>query len=62
MKNQLGRAILMLAALMVVSGCSSLHQSVSPNAWSQTAAKEERQQQLNTAPPGEWFSSMPGRQ
>jgi len=44
----------LLAAWVVVAGCSALQKSVSENSWSQTAAKEERQQQLSTAPPAEW--------
>ncbi len=54
MKHKRWRVVLLLAAWVVTAGCSALQKSVSENSWSQTAAREERQQQLNTAPAGEW--------
>jgi hypothetical protein len=53
-KKQLkvARTILCLVALVVVGGCSTAR--VSEKSWSQTAAKEEREQQRSASPQGDW--------
>jgi hypothetical protein len=38
----------------LVSGCSMLPGRVSDRAWSQTAEQERRQEEVSSAPPGEW--------
>jgi hypothetical protein len=59
MKNQqtktakAAEALLCIMALVVAPGCSSLHNRVSGTSWSQTAANEEQQQQLNNSPQGD---------
>jgi hypothetical protein len=45
------KAIIVILAVVVVSGCSSLRDT--GRSWSQTAVNEEQQQELNSSPQGD---------
>jgi hypothetical protein len=51
---KVARAILCLVVLVVVQGCTSPQSSASGKSWSQIAAEDERQQQLNERPQSDW--------
>jgi hypothetical protein len=54
-QRKIARGVLCLVALLSVVGCSSARNNrVSEKSWNQTAAKEEREQQRNAAPQGDW--------
>ena len=44
--------MLCLIALILVSGCASFRGSAPGQSWSQTAAREDQEQQLSTSPDG----------
>jgi hypothetical protein len=48
------KAIVALSALVFVAGCSFFQNRDSGSSWSQTAVKEEQQQQLNSSPQGDF--------
>ncbi|HWW03104.1 MAG TPA: hypothetical protein VNZ64_25610 [Candidatus Acidoferrum sp.] len=54
MKTNRFQCIAWALTMGLVSGCSMLPGRVSDRAWSQTAEQERRQEEVSSAPPGEW--------
>lgn len=59
MKSQKAVVVIGAITLTLAAGCSSLHKSVSGSAWSETGAREELQQERNSAPGGDWNIIQP---
>lgn len=53
-RAQMVRTILIVMALAVTGGCSAFHGRVSGKSWNQTAAKEQREQEIGGSPAGDW--------
>ncbi len=47
------KAMFCIVVLVFAVGCEVVHNRVSGKAWSQTATREEQQQQLGAAPQGD---------
>jgi hypothetical protein len=51
---KVARAVLCLAVLVVVQGCTTFQRSASVKPWSQVAGEEDREQRLSESPQGDW--------